>query len=111
MAAGESRIARPGPRTKRVERMAASTADVLLRRLEWLRLRHDEQRSPSCRLQKRPLTPRPMCARRFLMAIFVLTLLVVAAAFAVYQWGGNVLLREATPKGHFVAAAAGGGPD
>ena len=52
-----------------------------------------------------------MCARRFLIAIFVLTLLAVAGAFAVYQWGGNVLLKEATPKGHFVAAEAGGGPD
>jgi hypothetical protein len=52
-----------------------------------------------------------MCARRFLMAIFVLTLIVVAAAFAIYQWGGNVLLREATPRGHFEAAKAGGGPD
>jgi len=45
------------------------------------------------------------------MAIFVLTLIVVAAAFVIYQWGGNVLLREATPKGHFEAAKAGGGPD
>src|SRR4051812_25981888 len=52
-----------------------------------------------------------MCARRFLMVIFVLTLLVVAAAFAIYQWGGNVLLKSATPKGHFEAAQAGGGPD
>src|SRR4051794_10174101 len=52
-----------------------------------------------------------MCARRFLMVIFVLTLLVVAAAFAIFQWGGNVLLRQATPKGHFEAAEAGGGPD
>jgi hypothetical protein len=52
-----------------------------------------------------------MCARRFLMAIFVLTLIVVAGAFAIYQWGGNVLLKEATPKGHFEAAQAGGGPD
>jgi hypothetical protein len=52
-----------------------------------------------------------MCARRFLIAMFVLTLLVVAGAFAIYQWGGNVLLREATPKGHFVVAEAGGGPD
>src|SRR5579864_3789293 len=52
-----------------------------------------------------------MCARRFLMAIFVLTLIVVAAAFLIYQWGGNVLLREATPKGHFEAAKAGSGPD
>ena len=52
-----------------------------------------------------------MCARRFLIVIFVLTLLGVAAAFAFFQWGGNVLLREATPKGHFEAARAGGGPD
>ena len=52
-----------------------------------------------------------MCARRFLIVIFILTLLVVAAAFAIFQWGGNVLLKEATPKGHFEAAEAGGGPD
>ena len=52
-----------------------------------------------------------MCARRFLAVIFVLTLIVVAGAFAIYQWGGNVLVRESVPKGHFVAAAAGGGPD
>ena len=45
------------------------------------------------------------------MAIFVLTLIVVAGAFAIYQWGGNVLLKEATPKGHFEAVKAGGGPD
>jgi hypothetical protein len=52
-----------------------------------------------------------MCARRFLIAIFVLTLVVVAGAFAVYQWGGSVLLREAAPKGHFQAAATPPGPD
>ena len=52
-----------------------------------------------------------MCARRFLTVIFVLTLIVVAAAFAIYQWGGNVLLKEATPKGHFEAPQAGSGPD
>lgn len=52
-----------------------------------------------------------MCARRFLVAIFVLTLIIVAGAFAIYQWGGNVLLKEATPQGHFEAAEAGGGPD
>jgi hypothetical protein len=45
------------------------------------------------------------------MAVFVLTLLIVAAGFAIYQWGGNVLLKSATPKGHFEAAEAGGGPD
>jgi hypothetical protein len=52
-----------------------------------------------------------MCARRFLAVIFFLTLIVVAGAFAIYQWGGNVLLRESVPKGHFAAAAAGGSPD
>jgi len=52
-----------------------------------------------------------MCARRFLMVVFVLTLLVVAGAFAIFQWGGNVLLKEATPHGHFEAAQAGGEPD
>ena len=52
-----------------------------------------------------------MCARRFLIAIFILTLLVVAGAFAIYQWGGQILVRSATPKGHFEAAAAGSGPD
>jgi Protein of unknown function (DUF3089) len=52
-----------------------------------------------------------MCARRFLMAIFVVTLIAVAAGFAIYQWGGSVLLKQATPKGHFEAAEAGGGPD
>ncbi|HEX3424255.1 MAG TPA: DUF3089 domain-containing protein [Sphingomicrobium sp.] len=45
------------------------------------------------------------------MTIFVLTLIVVAAGFAIYQWGGNILLKEATPRGHFEAATAGGAPD
>ena len=52
-----------------------------------------------------------MCARRFLIAIFVLTLLVVAGAFAIYQWGGQMLLSQAVPKGHFQAARAGDEPD
>lgn len=52
-----------------------------------------------------------MCARRFLIAVFILTLLVVAGAFAIFQWGGNVLLQQATPSGRFEAGAAGSGPD
>jgi hypothetical protein len=52
-----------------------------------------------------------MCARRFLIVIFVLTLLIIAAAFAIFQLGGNVLLRSAVPNGHFQASAAGAGPD
>jgi hypothetical protein len=52
-----------------------------------------------------------MCARRFLVFVLVLTLLIVAVAFAIFQFGGNVLLKQATPKGHFEAAEAGGAPD
>lgn len=52
-----------------------------------------------------------MCARRFLIAIFVLTLLVVAGAFAMFQWGGQMLVKSATPKGHFEAKEAGAGTD
>jgi hypothetical protein len=52
-----------------------------------------------------------MCARRFLMAVLVLTLLAVAGAFAIYQWGGRVLISRAVPHGHFEAAAAGNGPN
>ena len=52
-----------------------------------------------------------MCARRFLIAIFILTLLAVAGGFAIFQWGSNVLLKSATPTGHFEARAAGGAPD
>jgi hypothetical protein len=52
-----------------------------------------------------------MCARRFLIVVTILTLLVLAGAFAIYQWGGQALLRQAVPKGHFDAAEAGGGPD
>ena len=52
-----------------------------------------------------------MCARRFLMIVFVLTLLAVAGAFAIYQYGGRVLLSQAVPSGHFEAAKAGGAPD
>lgn len=52
-----------------------------------------------------------MCARRFLFVIFILILLAVAGAFAMFQFGGDVLLRSATPKGHFEAKAAGDAPD
>jgi len=52
-----------------------------------------------------------MCARRFLMLIFILTLIVVGGAFALYQWGGNLLLKSATPVGHYQAPPKGSGPD
>ena len=52
-----------------------------------------------------------MCARRFLILIFVLTLLVVAGAFAVFQFGTEVLVKQATPKGHFEQQPLTSGPD
>jgi hypothetical protein len=52
-----------------------------------------------------------MCARRFLIFVFVLTLLFVAAAFAIFQFGQQVLIKTATPSGHFQAPPASSGPD
>lgn len=52
-----------------------------------------------------------MCARRFLMVVFFLTLLVVAAGFAIFQFGDKVLIRSATPSGHFTAPAVDSGPE
>lgn len=52
-----------------------------------------------------------MYARQFLGCIVIITLLVVAGAFAFFQWGDRVLLNQAIPKGHFHAAATGSGPD
>ena len=48
-----------------------------------------------------------MCARRFLLIIFFVTLLAVAGAFAIFQFGQQVLIRQATPVGRFTPAAAG----
>ena len=52
-----------------------------------------------------------MCARRFLLLIFWLTLIVVAGAFAIYEFGGRALSSMATPRGHFQAPLAQTGPD
>ena len=52
-----------------------------------------------------------MCARRFLILVFILTLLVVAGAFAIFQFGERVLIQSATPKGHFTAPPPRSGPD
>jgi len=52
-----------------------------------------------------------MCARRFLAVVFVLILLVVVGAFAIFQFGDRVLIKSAIPHGHFEAATAGSGPD
>ncbi len=52
-----------------------------------------------------------MCARRFLIIIFVLTLLVVAGAFAVYQFGGSVLREQTLPTVPYQAPPPASGPD
>ena len=52
-----------------------------------------------------------MCARRFLFLIFWLTLIGVAGAFAIFQYGGSTLTRMATPKGHFAPPPPQSGPD
>jgi hypothetical protein len=52
-----------------------------------------------------------MCARRFLLAITILTLLVVAGAFALFQWGGSALRHIYTPQGHYSAPPPNSGPD
>jgi hypothetical protein len=52
-----------------------------------------------------------MCARWFLFVVFILTLLVVAAGFAIFQFGDRVLVKTATPKGHYAAPPPSSGPD
>jgi hypothetical protein len=52
-----------------------------------------------------------MCVRRFLLFILFMTLIVVAGAFAIFQFGQDVLIKSATPRGHFVAPPAASGPD
>ena len=52
-----------------------------------------------------------MCARRFLIFIFVLTLLAVAAAVAIFQFGDRVLIKSAIPTGHYAAPPPSSGPN
>lgn len=52
-----------------------------------------------------------MCARRFLALIFILTIIFVGGAFALYQWGGEVLVRMATPTGHYQDPPRSSDPD
>ena len=52
-----------------------------------------------------------MCARRFLIFVFFLILLFVAGAFAIFQFGQQVLIRQATPQEHFQTPVASSGPD
>jgi hypothetical protein len=52
-----------------------------------------------------------MCARRFLILVVILTLLVVAGAFAMFQFGERVLIRSAVPQGHYQPPPPRSGPD
>lgn len=52
-----------------------------------------------------------MLARRFLGCMFVLILLAVAGAFAFFQFGSEMLMRTATPKGEFERPASASDPD
>ena len=52
-----------------------------------------------------------MCARRFLAIIFWLVLLAVGAAFLIFQYGQQVLIKQAIPQGHFQAAPPSSRPD
>ena len=52
-----------------------------------------------------------MCVRRFLFLIFFLTLLAVAGAFAIFQFGDRALTAAATPTGHFEPPPPQTGPD
>jgi hypothetical protein len=52
-----------------------------------------------------------MCARRFLTLVFILTLIFVGGALALYQWGDQVLVRMATPRGHYRQPPKSSDPD
>ncbi len=52
-----------------------------------------------------------MYARRFLIVVTIFTLLVVAAAFAIFQFGGTVLRQSFTPQGSYVPPPPASGPD
>ena len=65
----------------------------------------------SCSCQTPPLTPPPMCARRFLVVVVILTLVAVAGAFAIFQFGERMLIRSAVPQGHYQPPPPRSGPD
>jgi hypothetical protein len=52
-----------------------------------------------------------MCARRFLIVVVILTVLAVAGAFAMFQFGERVLIRSAVPQGHYQPPPPRSGPD
>ncbi|QDP18675.1 DUF3089 domain-containing protein [Sphingomonas xanthus] len=52
-----------------------------------------------------------MCARRFLIIIFIFILLAVLGAFALFQFGDRVLIQQAVPVGRYQEPAPRSGPD
>src|SRR5687768_7960509 len=52
-----------------------------------------------------------MCARRFLFLVFLLTLIAIAGALAIFQFGQRALIKSATPRGHFEPPPPSSGPD
>ena len=52
-----------------------------------------------------------MIVRRFLGCIAVITVLVVAAGFAFFEFGDRALTAAATPVGHFAPPPPASGPD
>ena len=52
-----------------------------------------------------------MCARRFLLVIFALTLLIAAGGFALYQFGPSAIVKQALPSVPFEAPPPASGPD
>ena len=52
-----------------------------------------------------------MLARRFLGCVFFLTLLAVAGAFAIYQFGPGMLTRTMVPRGHYEPPPTTDAPD
>ncbi|MEO7602041.1 MAG: DUF3089 domain-containing protein [Sphingomicrobium sp.] len=52
-----------------------------------------------------------MCARRFLFIVAILAIIAVAGSFAIFQFGQDILVKSATPRGHFEAPPASTRPD
>lgn len=52
-----------------------------------------------------------MYARRFLLIVTIVTLLVVAGAFALFEFGGSALRQQYTPQGSYTPPPERSGPD
>ena len=94
------RNARPSPLSLSGRQLAALSAPQRMVKPAALE-RHEQMltHSPkSCPLLLLTPAQRRMCARRFLMLIFILTLIFVGGAVALYQWGDQVLSGWRRPE-------------